>query len=96
MQLEEIRQQFKDEFVLIEVTKTNEFDETDILEGNVLAHSKDRKKIMALMVQSKARHIAVEWCGEIDPKVAVVISPYPHGSQNIGILQHFLTLDPRR
>ena len=72
MRLEEIRQQFKDEFVLLEVTKTGR-DETEILEGNVLAHSKDRKKIMALMVQSKARHIAVEWCGEIDPKVAVVI-----------------------
>jgi hypothetical protein len=72
MQLEEIRQRFKDEFVLLEVTKTGR-DETEILEGNVLAHSKDRKKIMALMVQSKAKHIAVEWCGEIDPKVAVVI-----------------------
>ena len=95
MRLEEIRQQFKDKFVLLEVTKTGR-DETEILEGNVLAHSKDRKKIMALMVQPKARHIAVEWCGEIDPKVAVVISPYPHGSQNVDILQRFLTLDLRR
>ena len=75
MQLEKIRQQFKDEFVLIEVTKTNEFDETDILEGNVLAHSKDREEILDLMVKTPAatKYVTVEWCGEIDPKVAVVI-----------------------
>ncbi len=73
MRFEEIRQQFKDEFVLIEVTKTDEADETDILEGNVLAHSKDREEILDLMVKSPAKDVAVEWCGEIDPKVAVVI-----------------------
>jgi len=72
MRLEEIRQQFKDEFVLIEVTKTDR-DDTEILEGNVLAHSKDREKILDLMVKSPAWHVTVEWCGEIDPKVAVVI-----------------------
>jgi len=75
MRLEEIRQQFQDEFVLIEVTKTDEFDETNILEGNVLAHSKDRDEILDLMVKAPARtkYVTVEWCGEIDPKVAVVI-----------------------
>ena len=34
MQLEQIRQQYKDEFVLIEVTKTDD-DNVEILEGNV-------------------------------------------------------------
>lgn len=72
MRLEEIHQQFKDEFVLIEVTKTDK-DDTEIVEGNVLAHSKDREEILALMLKSPARHVAVEWCGEIDPKVAVVL-----------------------
>ena len=47
MRLEEIRQQFKDEFVLIEVTKTDE-DNVEILEGNVLAHSPNRDEIMEL------------------------------------------------
>ena len=73
MRIEEIRQQFKDEFVLIEVTKTDESDDTEILEGNVLAHSQDREEILALMVESPAKYVTVEWCGEIDPKVAVVI-----------------------
>ena len=72
MRLEDIRQQFKDEFVLIEVTKTDK-DDTEIVEGNVLAYSKDREEILDLMVKSTAWHVAVEWCGEIDPKVAVVI-----------------------
>lgn len=72
MRLEEIYQQFKDEFVLIEVTKTDESD-VEILEANVLAHSKDHEEILDLMVKSTAKDVAVEWCGEIDPKVAVVI-----------------------
>lgn len=75
MRLEDIRQQFKDEFVLIEVTKTEETDETAILEGNILAHSRDREEILDLMVKAplEAQYVTVEWCGEIDPKVAVVI-----------------------
>jgi hypothetical protein len=75
MRLEEIRQQFKDEFVLVEVTKTDEDDETAILEGNVLAHSRDHDEILDLMVKApaKAKYVTVEWCGTIDPKVAVVI-----------------------
>ena len=52
MRLEEIRQQFKDEFVLIEVTKTEDTDETAILEGNILAHSRDREEILDLMVKA--------------------------------------------
>jgi hypothetical protein len=72
MRLEDIRQQYKDEFVLLEVTKTDN-DDTEIIEGNVLAHSKDREEIYALMVKSPAHYVAIEWCGEIDPKVAVVI-----------------------
>jgi hypothetical protein len=72
MRIEDIRQQFKDEFVLIEVSKTGQ-DDTEILEGNVLAHSKHREEILDLMVKSPAKDVAVEWCGEIDPKAAVVI-----------------------
>ncbi len=73
MRIEEIRQQFEDEFVLIEVTKTDKADDAEILEGNVLAHSEDREEILALMVKSPAKYVVVEWCGDIDSKVAVVI-----------------------
>ena len=56
MRLEEIRQRFKDEFVLIAVTKTDE-DNVEILEGDVLAHSPHRDEIMALLGgQTPPRH----------------------------------------
>lgn len=72
MRLEDIRAQFKDEFVLLEVTKTTH-DDTEIVEGNVLAHSKDRDELMALMLKAPTRDVAIEWCGELDSTLVVVI-----------------------
>jgi len=72
MHLEEIRQQFKDEFVLIEVTKTDD-DNVEILEGNVLAHSPNRDEIMELLGRGLARDVAVEWCGAVDDSRVVAI-----------------------
>jgi len=72
MRLKEIRQQFKDEFVLFEVTKTDD-DNVEILEGNVLAHSPNRDEIMELLGRGLARDVAVEWCGELDDSRVVAI-----------------------
>jgi hypothetical protein len=72
MHLEEIRQRFKGEFVLIEVTKTDE-DNVEILEGNILAHSANRDEIMELLGRGLARDVAVEWCGEPDDSRVVAI-----------------------
>ncbi len=72
MRLEEIRQQFKDEFVLLEVTKTDE-DNVEIVEGNVLAHSPNRDEIMELLGQGLARDVAVEWCGAVDDSRLVAV-----------------------
>jgi hypothetical protein len=72
MRLEKIRQRFKDEFVLIEVTKTDE-NNVEILEGNVLAHSPNRDEIMELLGRGLARDVAVEWCGEPDDSRVVAI-----------------------
>ena len=63
MRLEEIRQRFKNEFVLIAVTKTDE-DNVEILEGDVLAHSLHRDEIMALLGSGLAQDVTVEWCGK--------------------------------
>src|SRR5438093_7194004 len=75
MRLEEIRQRFKNEFVLIAVTKTDE-DNVEILEGDVLAHSLHRDEIMALLGSgvSARRHCRVVWktlrlAGSCDLKV---------------------------
>jgi hypothetical protein len=72
MQLEQIRQQYKDEFVLIEVTKTDD-DNVEILEGNVLAHSPNRDEIMELLGRGLARDVAVEWCGAVDDSRVVAL-----------------------
>ena len=72
MRLEEIRQRFKNEFVLIAVTKTDE-DNVEILEGDVLAHSPHRDEIMGLLEDGLAQDVAIEWCGEPDDSRAVVI-----------------------
>jgi hypothetical protein len=72
MRLEEIRQQFKDECVLIAVTKTDD-DNVEILEGDVLAHSPNRDEIMALLGRGLAQDVAVEWCGEPDDSRVVAI-----------------------
>lgn len=72
MQLAEIRQQFKDEFVLIEVTKTDD-DNVEILEGTVLAHSPNRDEIMELLGRGLARDVAVEWCGAVDDSRVVAL-----------------------
>ena len=72
MRLEEIRQRFKDEFVLIAVTKTDE-DNVEILEGDVLAHSPHRDEIMDLLEGGLGQDVAVEWCGEPDDSRVVAI-----------------------
>lgn len=72
MRLEDIRQQFKNQFVLLAVTKTDG-DTLDILEADVLAHSLKREEVMALLERSTARDVAIEWCGEIDETQVVII-----------------------
>jgi hypothetical protein len=72
MRLEEIRQRFKDEFVLIAVTKTDN-DNVKILESNVLAHALNRYEIMELLGRGLARDVAVEWCGAVDDSRAVAL-----------------------
>ena len=72
MHIEEIRQQFQGEFVLIAVTKTDE-DRVETLEGEVLVHSPHRHEIMSLLGRGLAHDVAVEWCGEPDDSRVVAI-----------------------
>jgi hypothetical protein len=72
MRLEEIRQKFKGEFVLIAVTKTDK-DNSEVLEGEVLAHSPNRDEIMTRLGRGVDRDVTVEWCGELDDARVVVI-----------------------
>ena len=72
MHIEEIRQQFQAEFVLIAVTRTDA-DNVEILAGEVLTHLPNRQEIIALLGRGLARDLAVEWSGEHDDSRVVAI-----------------------
>ena len=59
--IEEIRKRIKDEWLLIDVTKVNRYDEP--LEGQLLAHSKDRDEIWQRFRENKG-DLLVEFSGE--------------------------------
>jgi len=59
--IEEIRKRIKDEWLLIDVTKVNRYDEP--LEGQLLAHTKDRDEIWQRFRENKG-DLLVEFSGE--------------------------------
>ena len=66
MEIEEIKKQFKDEWVLIEVTKIDKQGEPS--EGKVIAHSRNRDDTYEAMKQSKSKDIAHFYTGKIPKK----------------------------
>lgn len=71
MRLEEIKQQYPGEWVLIEFTKLD--DELKVVDGNVIAHSPSRDEIENKLLGVKTSHIAVEYTGEEDTGEAFLI-----------------------
>jgi len=66
MDVEEIKQKYKDEWVLVEVTKTDELGQP--VEGNIIAHSRNRDDTYEAMKHTKAKDIAHFYTGEIPKK----------------------------
>ena len=64
-----IREKFKNEWLLIEVTRTDELDQP--LEGRLLSHSPDRDKIWRSFQESKG-DLMVEFSGPVVPKGVVL------------------------
>lgn len=63
MKIKEIKKKYKDEWVLIEVTKSDELGQP--LEGNVITHSRNRDDTYAAMKQTKTKDFAHFYTGEI-------------------------------
>lgn len=64
MNIEEVKKQFKDEWVLLEVTK--EDDSHQPLEVNVLTHSQNRDDVYdALLKTKEGLHVAIIFTGEL-------------------------------
>ena len=66
MHIEDIRKKYKDEWVLVEVTKVDELGNP--MEGELIAHSRNRDDTYAAMKQTQARDIAHFYTGEIPKK----------------------------
>jgi hypothetical protein len=64
MTLEKIKQQYPNQWVLIEFTKLD--DELRVIDGNVIAHSPSRHEIEKKLATLRNEKIAVEFTGEGD------------------------------
>ncbi len=66
MNIEEIKRQFKDEWVLIEVTKADK--NGSPVEGKLIAHSRNRDDTYDSMKKTLAKNLAHFYTGEIPKK----------------------------
>lgn len=70
MKIEEVKEKYKDEWVLIKVLKTDELNRP--IEGEVLFHSKNRDEVYAKMKEVKG-HTYTLYTGEI-PKEGYAVA----------------------
>jgi len=67
----DIKKNFRKQWVLIEVKNV---DETfHVLEGEVLAHSKDKDEIYQKLLKIRPKEFSIEYTGEIPEDLAVVM-----------------------
>ena len=71
MSMQEIKDQFKGEWVLISYGELDE--DLNVLRGEVLAHSVHRDEIYQRLLSLKEKRTAVEYLGEIPEDWAVVL-----------------------
>lgn len=71
MKMEEIRKRYRGEWVLIEYTKLD--DELNVIEGVVVAHSKDREEVYKAQMEMKGKKLAIEYLGEIPEEEDLVV-----------------------
>ncbi|MBI4895787.1 MAG: hypothetical protein HY831_04820 [Candidatus Aenigmarchaeota archaeon] len=72
MKVDEIKFQFKDEWVLVDVSRVDE--NGDVIEGTVIAHSKNRDDIYDRLKSTKDdAHVAIFYTGKM-PKIAYLPS----------------------
>lgn len=73
MKIEDLKKQYKDEWVLVEVLEEDELNmPTNV---RLIAHSKNRDDTYKAMKESKAKHLAHFYTGEI-PKKGYAVAFY--------------------
>ena len=66
MEVEELKKQYKDEWVLVEVLRVDELGQP--VEVNLIAHSKNRDDVYEALRKTKATDVATFYTGEIPKK----------------------------
>jgi hypothetical protein len=72
MKWEDIKTTFKDQWVLIEVQKVDE--RFNIIEGEVLTHSKDKDEVYQKLLQIRPKEFSIEYTGEVPEDLAIVMA----------------------
>ncbi|MEW6066672.1 MAG: hypothetical protein AB1610_00005 [Nitrospirota bacterium] len=71
MRWKEIIEQFKDEWVLVDVKEVDE--NFNLIEGDVLAHSKDKEELYRKLLEIRPKNFSIEYTGKIPEELAVVL-----------------------
>jgi len=71
MRWEEIKDTFKDQWVLVRVDKVDE--SLNVVEGEVLAHFKDKDEVYKKLLQIRPNEFLIEYTGVIPEHLAVVM-----------------------
>jgi hypothetical protein len=72
MKWADIKKNFKNQWVLIEVEKVDE--SYNLLSGEVLAHSKDKDEIYQKLLEIKPKEFSIEYTGEVPEDLAIVMT----------------------
>ena len=71
MKWNDIKKNFENQWVLIEVKNVDE--SFNVLEGEVLAHSKDKDEIYQELLKIRPKEFSIEYTGEVPEDLAVVM-----------------------
>jgi hypothetical protein len=67
----DIKKNFRNQWVLIEVKNVDE--SFNVLEGEVLAHSKDKDEIYQNLLKIRPKEFSIEYTGKVPEDLAVVM-----------------------
>jgi len=67
----DIKKNFRNQWVLIEVKNVDE--SFNVLEGEVLAHSKDKDEIYQKLLKIRPKEFSIEYTGKVPEDLAVVM-----------------------
>ncbi len=71
MRWKEIVKEFKDEWVLVDAKEVDK--DFNLIEGEVITHSKDKGEIYKRLLKLKNKSLYIEYTGKIPDDLAVVL-----------------------